>query len=336
MRINRETRSWIILFGTTIGAAVIMLATATVALSDVNLSESAEERAFQVCERATARWERISKVPDKLLTAISLAESGRWSKSQRRVRAWPWTVTSGGPGSYFNSKAEAMAEVQRLQAAGVENIDVGCMQVNLHFHGHNFNNAFEAMDPDINVAYAAEFLTLLKDSAEDWAEAAGYYHSRTPERTEYYRGKVEKFWAGLNGGDLPAAEDETRVASYERAPEADSEPRVYTITPIDRNRTAELNARFSKLKTAARKMRDELDPELRRQKQLEAWRTVRGRAEQLQHLLAVRKAELAAKRERELENAFKADRATEFAENRRRQLAQWRERVSSGVMPIQN
>ncbi len=334
MRINRETRAWIILFGTTIGVAVIMLATATVALSDVRLSEAAEERAFAICERATQRWERTSDVPDKLLTAISLAESGRWSKRHRRVRAWPWTVTSGGPGSYFNSREEAMNEVRRLQAAGVENIDVGCMQVNLHFHGHNFDDAAAAMDPDINVAYAAEFLTTLRGTSETWAEAAGYYHSRTPERTEYYRGKVEKFWAGLTDGRPQEPDTETEVAA--RAPAPAAEPETFTITPIDRKRTAELNARFNKLKTAARQLRDDMDPELKRQKQLEAWRTARGRASQLAHLLAVRKAELAAKRERELENAFKTDRASRFADNRRRQLAEWRERVSSGSHEIGN
>lgn len=333
MRDNRETRSWIILFGTTIGVALLMLATASVALSDLRVSEAEEERAFAVCERATQRWERISDVPAKLLTAISLAESGRWSEKAGRVRAWPWTVTSGGPGSYFATKAEAMNEVRRLQATGVENIDVGCMQVNLHFHGHNFDSALEAMDPDINVAYAAEFLTLLRDSAASWAEAAGYYHSRTPERTAYYRGKVEKFWAGLMDGRPDDSTGRTQLAA--RTPETET-PDVYTITPIDRSRTAALNERFSKLKTAARKLRDDLDPNLRRQKQLEAWRTARGRAEQLAHLLAVRKAELAAKRERELESAFKTDRASRFAENRRSQLAQWRQRVSSGVLPIQN
>lgn len=330
MKFNRDTRPWLILFSATVGAAVIMLATASVALSDINLSEQAEERAFAVCERATARWERISNVPDKLLQAISLAESGRWSKSHRRVRAWPWTVTSGGPGSYFATKAEAMNEVKRLQATGVTNIDVGCMQVNLHFHGHNFDTAAEAMDPDINVAYAAQFLTALKDSAASWNEAAGYYHSRTPERTAYYRGKVEKFWATLNGD--PAGESE--LASAAATPEP--EPEIYMVAPIDRERTARLNDRFSKLKLAARQLRDDLDPDLRRQKQLEAWRTARGRAEQLQHLLAVRKAELDEKRRRELDNAFKSDRATRFSENRRNQLAQWRERVSSGVLPINN
>lgn len=323
MRINKETRPWLILLSVTVGVAVIMLATASVALSATTFTKAQESVGFALCERATARWERISDVPPNLLTAISLAESARWSKQKKRIRAWPWTVTSGGPGSYFPTKAAAMAEVRRLQARGVTNIDVGCMQVNLHFHGHEFNNASHAMDPDINVAYAAKFLTRLRGDADSWGEAAGYYHSRTPERTDYYRGKVEKFWAGLQGAPI----EDVVVASIE--PET---PQFVTITPIDRTRTQALNKRFTRLKTAARQLRDDLDPTAKRARQLKAWRNARGRAEQLQHLLASRKAELVQRREAELRNAFKTDKKKRFANNRQRQLAQWRERIAKGAM----
>ncbi|MEX0695449.1 MAG: hypothetical protein WD075_13450 [Rhodospirillales bacterium] len=330
MRQSSELRPWLILFSATVGAAMALLVTASVALSANLISDADEARAFAICERATARWERLSDVPPKLLHAISLAESGRWSKQHRELRAWPWTVTSGGPGTYFASKAEALAEVERLQASGVSNIDVGCMQVNLHYHGHNFNSAASAMDPDINVAYAAKFLTRLREGADTWAEAAGYYHSMTPERTAYYRGKVEKFWAGLTNGQP----EETRLASLGKEADSEPTPQKFTITPIDRARTAALNERFSTLKLAARKLRDDLDPDLKRQRQLEAWRTARGRAEQLQHLLAVRKAELDEHRRQELRNAFKTDAESDFAANRKRQLTQWRERVANVSQPI--
>ncbi|MDP4796454.1 MAG: hypothetical protein NWR87_06035 [Rhodospirillales bacterium] len=309
-----------------------MLVTASAALSANLISDADEARSFAICERATARWERISDVPPKLLHAISLAESGRWSKQQRELRAWPWTVTSGGPGTYFATKAEALAEVQRLQDKGVQNIDVGCMQVNLHYHGENFNSAAEAMDPDINVAYAAKFLTRLRQDAESWGEAAGYYHSMTPERTAYYRGKVEKFWSELTDGKPT----ETKLAALpkETEAEAEAEKKSFTILPIDRARTDALNKRFSSLKQAARKLRDDLDPELRRQRQLEAWRTARGRAEDLQHLVATRKAELDERRKQELKSAFKTDNTADFQANRKRQLNIWRERVASVVQPI--
>lgn len=332
---SREMRSWYILFGAAVGAAVIMLAGAAAALASAPTTGPKAAQAFASCERATARWETISPVPNGLLRAISMAESGRWSKKDKIVRAWPWTVTSGGPGTYFPSKQAALAEVRRLQAKGVKNIDVGCMQVNLHYHGEHFGSIEEAMDPDINAAYAARFLTQLKNDAGSWNQAAGYYHSRTPERTAYYRSKVEKFWAQL-GTYQPEG---VQTASLQSAPRqsAQSKPRItrqlpshVMVAPIDQNRTAALNARFKTLKTAARKMREDLDPAAKRRKQLTAWKNARGRVSSLQHLLATRKAELAKRRETQLENAFRSTRDTRFKENRLRQIAAWRKRLATG------
>ena len=63
------------------------------------------------------------------LRAISIAESGRWLRSRKATLAWPWTVTSGGKGTYYKSKSAAIRAVRKLQRRGVRNIDVGCMQV---------------------------------------------------------------------------------------------------------------------------------------------------------------------------------------------------------------
>ncbi|HCF18886.1 MAG TPA: hypothetical protein DEV96_12760, partial [Rhodospirillum rubrum] len=55
--------------------------------------------------------------------------------------------------------------------------DVGCMQVNLRYHGGAFDSLEEAIDPAANVAYAASFLRRLFDDTNDWAEAVTAYHS---------------------------------------------------------------------------------------------------------------------------------------------------------------
>ena len=39
-----------------------------------------------------------------------------------------------GKDRFFSSKAAAITAVRKLQADGVRNIDVGCMQVNLKYH----------------------------------------------------------------------------------------------------------------------------------------------------------------------------------------------------------
>jgi hypothetical protein len=96
--------------------------------------------------------------------------------------------------------------VRQLQARGVRIIDVGCMQVNLHHHPNAFASLEQAFDPLTNARYAARFLTELNGGRADWRQAAGHYHSQTPERAGPYREKVLAAWEqeARNAGDSSA------------------------------------------------------------------------------------------------------------------------------------
>ncbi len=148
------------------------------------------EDSWGSCARLTAQAERAHGLPTHLLSAISKVESGRWHAASGAVLAWPWTVTAGGEGRFLPSKKAAIAEVERLRAAGVRNIDVGCMQVNLHYHPKAFASLEEAFDPRRNVAYATRFLRELKARWGSWTRAVGNYHSNTPALSGRYRVKV--------------------------------------------------------------------------------------------------------------------------------------------------
>ena len=58
------------------------------------------------CRTVTEKAEREQGIPRHLLTAISLAETGRWSTEKQENFAWPWTVMAKGKGLYFKSKIE--------------------------------------------------------------------------------------------------------------------------------------------------------------------------------------------------------------------------------------
>ena len=145
-------------------------------------------RPWETCAGQTARTERTNGIPHRLLQAIALAESGRWNAERKATIAWPWTVTAEGQGLFFATKAEAIAEVEHLRARGVRNIDVGCMQVNLHYHADAFDDLDEAFDPAHNVAYASTYLKRMYEDRRSWPEAAAY-HSTTPEFAGPYRKK---------------------------------------------------------------------------------------------------------------------------------------------------
>jgi soluble lytic murein transglycosylase-like protein len=99
-----------------------------------------------------------------------------------------------GEGRFLPSKAAAVETVRALQARGVRNIDVGCMQVNLYHHPEAFESLDAAFDPAVNVAYAADFLIELRREARSWTRAVGHYHSRQVIRGNTYRAKVFKAW----------------------------------------------------------------------------------------------------------------------------------------------
>ena len=150
---------------------------------------------WRLCKQTIAAEERRSRVPTHLLAAIAMNESGRTHPDLKKRLPWPWTVMAEGQGRYLPSKAAAIAEVEGLRARGVRNIDVGCMQINLHHHARAFDSLEEAFDPASNVAYAARFLTDLFEQTGSWAEAAGRYHSATPEFKEPYQQRVMTTWA---------------------------------------------------------------------------------------------------------------------------------------------
>ncbi|HZD24742.1 MAG TPA: transglycosylase SLT domain-containing protein, partial [Alphaproteobacteria bacterium] len=167
----------------------------------------------QDCRTITRQAEQRHDIPAHLLAAISLAEASRWDADHQAGIAWPWTVYAEGRGRYLPSKAAAIAEVRRLKAAGVRNIDVGCMQVNLKYHPDAFASLGEAFDPERNADYAARFLKDLEREHRSWSQAVAFYHSATRELSRPYRLKVMQFWHDerLRAYKLRRAENLARV-----------------------------------------------------------------------------------------------------------------------------
>ncbi len=148
-----------------------------------------------VCANAVAATEQSYRLPRMLLHAVSLAESGRWDKKRRASIAWPWTVTSEGSGKFYPDRASAIAAVRELRARGIDNIDVGCLQINLMHHKSAFETIEQAFDPAINAAYAANFLKALRGDEGSWAHAVARYHSSNWEsKGQSYWRKVYRLW----------------------------------------------------------------------------------------------------------------------------------------------
>lgn len=173
------------------------LAVATLLATAVMGTASAQ--AGNPCLDATARAERSYSLPAGLLTGIARIESGRGADSAGRAEPWPWSINVAGVPLYLDDKAAAVQTVRDLLVGGEVNIDVGCMQVNLSWHGESFGTLEDILDPAKNVDYAARHLVDLYRDEHDWLNAAGRYHGGDASRRMAY---VQRLGVAM-GGRLP-------------------------------------------------------------------------------------------------------------------------------------
>jgi hypothetical protein len=178
----------------------------------------------QLCRQAIQAAEAEQKLPGGLLHAIGTVEAGRPDPAGKGVTAWPWTINAEGQGRYFDSKEEAIAAVEALQARGIRVIDVGCLQVNLYHHPQAFPDLGTAFDPAANARYAALFLKRLYGQTKSWEQAAANYHSATPERGEAYRQLVMAAWPAMAAKLAEERRREALVTAWSNGKVVDAKP----------------------------------------------------------------------------------------------------------------
>lgn len=161
------------------------------------LSPEVQASEASLCRLAAQQASAQTGVPQDVLLAITLAETGR--SIGGKAQAWPWAMNTGGESHWFATADELYRAAESRLSAGATNIDLGCFQLNHRWHAAGFASLDAMIDPDLNALYAARFLADLYRESGDWSAAAGAYHSRTPEYADVYRAKFETILARLNG-----------------------------------------------------------------------------------------------------------------------------------------
>lgn len=169
--------------------------------SSLNMN-SVKQAAFMAeserCTRYISAIEAKYNIPENLLLSISTIESGRWNRATLTSVTWPWTLNVEGKPYRYNSKEETLAALEDFRAKGKKLIDVGCMQVNMHFHPDAFPNDVTALEPRYNIEYAAQLLTSHYQKTKNWKRAIAHYHSATPKFGSRYLKKVVAKWNQIN------------------------------------------------------------------------------------------------------------------------------------------
>jgi len=153
------------------------------------------------CANYFEHFEQKYNLPKHLLRSVSVAETGRWHKTAKLYFSWPWAVNQAGKAYYFPSKSAAISAVAAMLKEGKTNIDVGCMQINLHHHPRAFANLEQAFDPKTNIEYAANYIKSHYNELKNWQQAIAYYHSQG-EIGQTYALKVLKLWLGYSSNKL--------------------------------------------------------------------------------------------------------------------------------------
>ena len=151
-----------------------------------------------ICDQAAVEAAQSFDIPPRVMLAIARVESGRTINGIEQP--WPWAVNVAGASHWFDTATEAHAFVQDQIEIGNSNIDVGCFQLNLHWHANDFSSLEEMFDPAANANYAAQFLNQNYRRKGNWVDAVAAYHSNTPEHAENYIAKVESVLTDLADG----------------------------------------------------------------------------------------------------------------------------------------
>ncbi|WP_195178519.1 transglycosylase SLT domain-containing protein [Mesorhizobium sp. INR15] len=143
-------------------------------LAAICLSSLAGGTAFAAanpCEPEILRAADRYGVPAGILYAVGLTETGNKGSLQ------PNALNIEGKAVFPRSRSEALAAFANARREGKTLIDLGCMQINHHYHASHFRSVEDMLDPHQNVDYAARFLASLHARHETWSMAVARYHA---------------------------------------------------------------------------------------------------------------------------------------------------------------
>ncbi|MBO6917754.1 MAG: transglycosylase SLT domain-containing protein [Rhizobiaceae bacterium] len=144
----------------------LLILTAFISSISVNLgfaSETCEEHIIQAAQKYN--------IPVGILYSVGLTETGK------NGTLHPFALNIAGKAVYARSNAHAIELFHNAKQRNVKLIDLGCMQINHHYHHSEFSSLSAMLNPKTNVNYAAKFLARLKRRHKNWTMAVARYHA---------------------------------------------------------------------------------------------------------------------------------------------------------------
>lgn len=177
-----------------------MLAAALAALS--NAANATPAAGLRVCEAEMMGAAEKYDIPLGVLYAVGMTETGR------KGSLHPFALNIEGKSVFAGSADEALKVFARARKRGAKLIDLGCMQINHHYHGREFESPRDMLTPALNVTYAAKFLKQLRKREGSWTMAVARYHAgpnNNPAQKRYICAVIRNLVASGFGAWTPEA-----------------------------------------------------------------------------------------------------------------------------------
>lgn len=139
-------------------------------------------------------WEAVAEsriFTPEILYSVALKESRRLTGAGKAA-PYPWTLRTKQGGKVYPDKSSA---IQALKQALTDNtprqLDIGLMQINLHYHQHRINRPEDLLDPAISIVIAADILEeSIKLHPDDIALGIGRYYTSDSALARQYGADV--------------------------------------------------------------------------------------------------------------------------------------------------
>ena len=148
------------------------------------------------CHTNTSAVERQLHIPNGLLLAISLVESGVDGVPQ------PNAVSLGIRTVQTHSRADAIRHIQ----AHASNAFVGCMQLSVKHHRAAFHSLEAMIEPKSNIWYAGHMLVRMHAETGSWSRAVARYQGGSRSQSHAYVCRVWNHLAELDWGSAKTLE----------------------------------------------------------------------------------------------------------------------------------
>ncbi len=144
------------------------------------------------CHTNTSVVERQLHIPNGLLLAISLVESGVDGVPQ------PNALSLGIRTVHTHSRADAINHIQGRNGALRKDAFVGCMQLSVRHHRVAFHSLEAMLEPKSNIWYAGHMLVRMHGETGSWSGAVARYQGGSRTQAHHYVCRVWNHLAELD------------------------------------------------------------------------------------------------------------------------------------------